>query len=76
MKKILLFAILISLSCTDSKKTSVDKNFNRSNEQLVEMLDSIWILEQEPLTLRDSMMELYGVESFRYIWLASKRSNW
>jgi len=63
MRKILFLLVLVSISCTNSSKTSTDKKLIKSDEQLVAMLDSIWILEQEPITLRDSMIEIYGANS-------------
>ena len=36
----------------------------QTNEQLIiAMLDTIWTTEQQPITLRDSMIELHGVDS-------------
>lgn len=63
MRIILLFTLLFSLSCSNGKKTSKIENTLQTNEQLIAMLDEIWISEQQPITLRDSMIELYGADS-------------
>ena len=63
MRIILLLALLLSLSCSNGKKTSKEEVSVQTNEQLIAMLDDIWIAEQQPITLRDSMIELYGADS-------------
>lgn len=63
MRIIFLFVILLSFSCDDKNKTTKIQEPTQTNEQLVAMLDSIWISEQQPITLRDSMIELYGADS-------------
>ena len=63
MRIILLFVILITVSCSDKKKTNKAQELIQTNEQLIAMLDSIWTTEQQPITLRDSMIEVFGVDS-------------
>jgi hypothetical protein len=63
MRIILFITLLFGLSCSNSKKSSKEQESIQTNEQLIVMLDIIWTTEQEPITLRDSMMEMYGVDS-------------
>jgi len=63
MRIIVIFIILLSYSCVDKNKTVKTQEPAQTNEQLITMLDSIWTTEQQPITLRDSMIELYGADS-------------
>ena len=63
MRIILLLVLLFTVSCVDKAKSVETKEPVQTNEQLITMLDSIWISEQQPITLRDSMIELYGADS-------------
>ncbi|MCK0109527.1 hypothetical protein MWU58_09495 [Flavobacteriaceae bacterium S0825] len=62
MRITLLLVLFFAVSCADQKKT-IEKAPSQTNEQLISMLDSIWTTEQQPITLRDSMIELYGADS-------------
>jgi len=63
MRIIVVVIILLSFSCGDKNKTAKTQEPTQTNEQLVAMLDSIWTTEQQPITLRDSMIELHGADS-------------
>jgi len=63
MRIIILLLILLSFSCLDKTNTVKTQEPKQTNEQLIAMLDSIWTTEQQPITLRDSMIELYGADS-------------
>lgn len=63
MRTILFFVLLVSLSCSNGKKSVEKSEPTQTNEQLIAMLDSIWIAEQEPISMRDSMIELHGADS-------------
>lgn len=54
MKHIATLLLLLTLSCSNSQKTEQD---------LRAILDTIWHTEQTPITLRDSLINLYGVDS-------------
>jgi len=57
-----MFFLFLALSCTP-KNGSKEAATIEPTEDLVAILDTIWRMEQGPLTLRDSLMEVYGVES-------------
>ena len=61
MRLLPLFTLFLITACStnhDSKETVAGPT-----EDLVAILDTVWRTEQEPLSLRDSLMEVYGVES-------------
>jgi hypothetical protein len=63
MKKIVyIITLLLTMECSNKKanKTSTTK---QSPIDLISVLDSIWETEQGPITLRDSLMKIYGVGS-------------
>lgn len=60
-KIVFIFALLFTLACSKKKKdltVIAQKTLDFKAE-----LDTIWRTEQEPLTMRDSLMKIYGVES-------------
>ena len=66
--KLLLICILLStISCCQNKKQNQVKKYENqriaSKEYLIAVLDTINRTEQNPISLRDSLMEKYGVES-------------
>ncbi len=63
MRIIVLFVTLLTMSCVDKSKTVEIQEPTQTKEQLIAMLDTIWTSEQQPITMRDSMMEIYGVDS-------------
>lgn len=60
MKIRLTFFMLLVMSCAE-KKTS--KSSIQNKENLIAVLDTIWHMEQTPIRLRDSLINLYGAES-------------
>lgn len=63
MKSILIIGVLIALSCTNKTKSDKISKEPETQANLIAVLDTIWIMEQRPITLRDSLMNLYGAES-------------
>jgi len=63
MKYILLFSLLITMSCSNTIKTKEISASSKNQENLIAVLDTIWRAEQGPITLRDSLMKIYGTES-------------
>ncbi|MCZ4318390.1 hypothetical protein O4H26_05250 [Aequorivita viscosa] len=63
MKNILLFSLLVLMSCTGKTKSKETSTTTENQENLITILDTIWNTEQRPITLRDSLMEIYGAES-------------
>ena len=63
MKSILIIGVLIALSCTNKTKSDKLSKEPETQANLIAVLDTIWIMEQRPITLRDSLMNLYGAES-------------
>lgn len=67
LKHTFLFIILIILSCGQEKKNSIEQAPEieplLNKEYLIAVLDTIYRAEQEPIRMRDAMMEKYGVES-------------
>ena len=65
---IVSFSILILASCnqtqSDNNEVSETEEINTvDKEQLVDMLDTIWRTEQEPIRVRDSLGKVHGYES-------------
>lgn len=62
-----LLIVLATTSCAQEKKTSQEqqpeKEFLLDSEHLIAILDTVYRAEQEPIRLRDAMMEKYGVDS-------------
>ncbi|WP_230935274.1 DUF6624 domain-containing protein [Psychroserpens luteolus] len=63
MRFLLVFNVLLLMSCTNKTKTKTSTDLNNENVNLIAVLDTIWRTEQEPIRLRDSLMDIYGVES-------------
>lgn len=59
MKFILTFLLLIITTC--SNKNTLQKV--QDSENLITFLDTIWHKEQDPVRMRDTMIQKYGVES-------------
>lgn len=59
MRLIIVFFLLITISCVKESKS----NNNKPNQSLIAVLDTIWQTEQTPIRLRDSLMKIYGAES-------------
>jgi hypothetical protein len=63
MRLILIFTLLLAMACSNRKKPNKTQISIQNTEDLIAVLDTIWRTEQEPITLRDSLIEKYGVES-------------
>lgn len=63
MKYILLFSVLLITSCSNTSKSKVVPSKTENPENLIAVLDTIWQREQRPITLRDSLIKIYGTES-------------
>ncbi len=58
------FTLLIAFGCSNKKKTTDSQNPKHlSSEYLIAFLDTIYRAEQEPIRLRDSLAEKFGMES-------------
>lgn len=60
---ILLICLLASCNKKVNKEQQVAKENLLEKNNLIAILDTIWQTEQTPLRLRDSLMDIYGVES-------------
>ena len=63
MKYLLLFSCLVVMNCTDKVKSAENIQTAEDTVNLIAVLDTIWNTEQQPIRLRDSLMEKYGAES-------------
>ena len=63
MKYILLFSLLVVMSCSSKNNSKKPSTATKKQENLIAVLDTIWRSEQRPITLRDSLMQIYGAES-------------
>ena len=63
MRLILISTLLLAMACSNRKKPNETHPSIQNTEDLIAVLDTIWRTEQEPITLRDSLIEKYGVES-------------
>lgn len=63
MKYILLISLLLTMSCSSKTKSERISTTLENQENLIAVLDTIWKAEQRPITLRDSLMKIYGTES-------------
>jgi len=67
LKIVFLLIVLATTSCAQEKKTSQEqqpeKEILLNSELLIAVLDTVYRAEQEPIRLRDAMMEQYGVDS-------------
>lgn len=55
--------ILLICACSSDKKTTSSEESSLNLEALPAMLDSIWQMEQTPITLRDSLIRVHGADS-------------
>lgn len=63
MKNILLIGLILTMSCSSKTKSERISTTLENQENLIAVLDTIWKAEQRPITLRDSLMKIYGAES-------------
>lgn len=80
MKKLSLVFLslpLLVLACGQQNATNEDVVTQEAkNAELLAMLDTIWTTEQEPIRLRDEMLDKYGADSEQYNkYQAIYRSN-
>lgn len=55
---------ILSIACSDENVNEVaTPKQEQAPIDLIAVLDTVWMTEQEPITLRDSLMEIYGAES-------------
>ncbi|MDF1695786.1 MAG: hypothetical protein P1U56_08150 [Saprospiraceae bacterium] len=65
--RILLFFMLFSIiSCSNKKEKKESLSSEKSEENLVAILDTIWRTEQQPIRLRDSLGKVHGYESVEF----------
>lgn len=63
MRLILILTLSFVISCSNKDTAKEVSNSVDVPENLKAILDTIWRTEQEPITIRDSLMKIYGVES-------------
>lgn len=63
MKYILMIGLLLVMGCTNASKSKEASANEETPENLIAVMDTIWQTEQGPIRLRDSLMDLYGVDS-------------
>ena len=63
MKRLaLIITLLLTIACSN-KKGNIVPSKKQTPIDLITVLDTIWKTEQGPITLRDSLMKIYGAES-------------
>ncbi len=62
MTRLILITTLILMACSN-KKGNEAPTYKQTPIDLITVLDTIWRTEQGPITLRDSLMKIYGAES-------------
>ena len=63
MKYILLCSLALLFNCSNKTKTEEQLSVNEEKENLIALIDEIWIAEQEPIRHRDTLISRYGAES-------------
>lgn len=66
LKYVFVVVMLMTISCSKFKKTSIKQVKEKpllNKEYLIAVLDTIWLTEQNPIRLRDIMINKYGAES-------------
>ncbi|SEK46895.1 hypothetical protein SAMN04487910_0597 [Aquimarina amphilecti] len=63
MKYILLSCLIFLLNCSNKTNSKGVSTALEKEENLIEVLDTIWTTEQTPIRLRDSLIAIYGVDS-------------
>lgn len=66
MKFTVILFLLISISCVNNSKPKKPVTNIQNTKNLVAVFNTIWQTEQTPITLRDSLMRIYGAESKEY----------
>ncbi|KAA3625844.1 MAG: hypothetical protein DWQ02_20965 [Bacteroidetes bacterium] len=60
MKYLLISTLLLAIACSPQQNSKAPSN---TPENLTTFLDTIWQMEQEPISIRDSLIKIYGAES-------------
>lgn len=60
MRILLTFFLILIMSCSNKNKPAEPIE---ENKNLIQVLDTIWQKEQIPISLRDSLINIYGTES-------------
>lgn len=63
MKYLLLFSLLVAMSCSGKNKSKEIETTTEKQGNLIAVLDTIWQAEQTPIRLRDSIGRALGFES-------------
>ena len=63
MRLILIFALFFVIACSKKNKSKEMLSSSEIPENLTAVLDTIWRTEQEPISIRDSLMKIHGAES-------------
>ena len=63
MRILLLFILLSIMACANDQVSSDASVEKKTKPDLIAVLDTIWNMEQQPIRLRDSLMDVYGAES-------------
>lgn len=63
MKYILMIGLLLVMGYTNASKSKEASANKETPENLIAVMDTIWKTEQGPIRLRDSLIDLYGVDS-------------
>jgi len=66
MRFTLTFLFLLTISCSNKNKQQQTTPSTNTTENYIALLDTIWQTEQRPITLRDSLMRIYGADSKEY----------
>jgi len=59
---VFIFTLLLTMACSNKKGNEAPTS-KQTPIDLITVLDTIWRSEQRPITLRDSLMKIYGAES-------------
>lgn len=62
----IFFLILLILSCGNKQKSENQSNAIEQPKNLIDVLEIVWDTEQTPITMRDSVMDVYGSDSEQY----------
>ncbi len=62
MRLILMVTLLLTVACSNEQGNEAPTN-KQTPVDLIAVLDTIWRTEQGPITLRDSLIKIYGADS-------------
>ena len=54
---------MLAMACSNKNKPKERQTSLQTTKNLIAVLDTIWVTEQRPIRLRDSLMNIYGAES-------------